>query len=139
MSLRFQATAAIADCLFQDNTAGHGGAIYLSVPTALAGITITGTSRFVSNHADDDGGAIYNSGGSLNLTDTDFVANTARLNGGAVHTKTGAATLLRVHFGWGNRAAGPLGAHLVANEAGATVTLTNCLKDDPADIFVVLV
>lgn len=75
----------VRDCE-ADGGGNDGGAIQNS-----GALVITG-SRFVRNHADDGGGAIYHKAGSAEIHNTLFVSNTA-ISGGALYQAGGVMTV----------------------------------------------
>lgn len=80
-------TLTITDSVFYNNAAfNQGGVVYNSTASDF-GYTISG-STFAQNHSSCGGGAIFNSSGILNISDTDFVGNydaMASYGGGAIY------------------------------------------------------
>ncbi|MFN0138243.1 MAG: right-handed parallel beta-helix repeat-containing protein [Phycisphaerae bacterium] len=133
-------SATFLDCLFQSNQALEGGAIYLgSIQNAC---TIT-NCRFLDNKCyfsfdftstSGRGGAIFQGGGTLRVTDTRFESNTAAplpttgtsQSGGAIYSGGGNLALIQCVVA--NNSAEDSGAAMyLANLApGGSRTITNC-------------
>ena len=73
-------TLTVTDCVFIDNGARNGGAIYL---TEVAGAQVSGCS-FEGNEAELYGGALYMQASSLVLSDSSFQDNSSTYDGGAL-------------------------------------------------------
>jgi len=69
---------SITNCVFTDNSASNGGAVY-----SVGNIT---NSTFTNNSASDDGGAVYyDYSSSSSITNSTFTNNSASDDGGAVY------------------------------------------------------
>ncbi len=89
-------------CEFENNTAEYGGAVY-----SCADHNVVSYSNFKYNHADDDGGAIYNNdeyGSGLKVIHCDFRFNDADDDGGAIYTDSDADTVVEDSYFWENEA-----------------------------------
>lgn len=79
----------LASSTFESDAADEGGAIYLDGTSATAVQSIT-TSTFAGNSAsDDEGGAIYDDYGDLQLSRSTFAGNSAAYYGGALYYRSG--------------------------------------------------
>ena len=67
----------IIDCIFKNNSAGYGGAVY------ACGGEISGCS-FIDNVAEDRGGALFFKDNEMRISDSSFLNNIA-LTGGAIY------------------------------------------------------
>jgi predicted outer membrane repeat protein len=77
--------ASLDGCVFEQNSAALGGAIF---GQEIGRLSLSSCS-LSSNHADQDGGALYvTQADRLTLTDTDVVSNTAN-NGGGISGSAG--------------------------------------------------
>ena len=70
-------TASLTDCIFSDNTATYGGAIYNWDTTTVTSSTFSNNST-----TSNGGGGIYNQGTLLTVTGSTFTGNTAPFGGG---------------------------------------------------------
>ena len=82
------ANVTIRDCIFRDNTAGLGAAIYQYTNTEAVNLTVIG-SEFSSNTTAGRGGAIYvrsaaAGGATLNMVNSTIFNNTSGSTGSAV-------------------------------------------------------
>ncbi len=111
--------ATVADCVFEGNTAGGGGALYIggSSPT-ITGCTFTGNCAEVN-----DGGGVYNGGGSPTLINCLMIGNSASRLGGAIFSDLALLTLLNCTISE-NTAHGGGG---ITNYAAVEMTMTNCI------------
>jgi len=123
----------IRDCVFQNNVAGWGGAVYVPSGTGLSSLEIH-DSEFLSNTGDVAGGAVYLLGGSLDAYNTSFWTNnnyqdTASVAaGGALWIGTGAvAYLWRCDF-WMNESISPQAFSRggAIETRGTSLTLEEC-------------
>ena len=81
-----QQTIQIQNSTFSNNNAIFGGAIYSQGSHAETKLQIIG-SRFTSNHASEQGGALWLNGVDLHLKDCIFDSNFAALSGSAIYTE----------------------------------------------------
>jgi len=131
-------TLNISDSTFTGNQSesGSGGAIYNygilpnTDPNTGYSIneSITSTIRnstFENNHASQDGGAIFNNGGTLNISnDSTFMGNHAdNGNGGAIYNDRGTLNIDHVDF---------TGNYAVAGSGGAIYNFGLLTNTDPA-------
>lgn len=82
------------DCTFTDNSAEKGGALYGNSITASQ----IHTSTFEGCSADDNGGAIHVAGAGLDLRYCSFEECTSGANGGALYLGGGSASEVRYNF-----------------------------------------
>ena len=82
----------------------------------LAGLTISGGSA-------DDGGGLFNNGGTLGLSDATVTGNMATIDGGGVYTASGTTSLTNCTLSSNNTARDGGG---LFNDQGGTTSLTNC-------------
>lgn len=96
-------TTAIEECLFSENTALNGGALFIT-----GGDTSIWKSEFVGNKATNRGGAIGGSGNPLLITQSKFDSNSAA-GGGAIFIPSGQA-IVQIYEGefTANEASGEL-------------------------------
>lgn len=74
-----QVQATVSNSTFQGNSAGYGGALYLSAQTT----TSIENCSFTANHASRSGGGIYlETGAVVTATECLFDKNNARYGGG---------------------------------------------------------
>lgn len=148
INIPFDASLAVNNCVFIENSSSVGGAIHInsdgllsvnnsifsSNSTSQSGgaidnagtVTIT-NSIFDSNRANVDGGAIRNTGGgTLSMTGSSIVNNVANGGGGAIfnHHSAGAVTITDGNI-MGNTAGGLGGGIDLAGSAALNVTRTN--------------
>ncbi len=117
-----QAQLEIIDTDFSENSAANGGAID---NLADAGsLTISAASRFTSNQATNDGGAIRNQAASLDISASEFRGNEAGNSGGAIHSLPTLAggTLSVAGSTFSNNSAEQAGALDVGSSAVVTVS-----------------
>ena len=99
ISLDSAYSATVEDCLFENNSAIRGGAIY--VPTydgqSQSNVTITNCT-FSKNIASEYGGAIYAKNSLLKISNSNFNDNVAGNNGGAVCTYSGETRISNCSF-----------------------------------------
>ncbi len=104
------------------NGGGNGGSgrafsVYLNDTASISGVTITGgTGNF--------GGALYNHGGTLNLTNCTVAGNTASKYGGGLYTSGGTVNLTNCTFFNNSAGSGFYGGAIY--NLGADVSLVNC-------------
>jgi predicted outer membrane repeat protein len=109
----------ITDCVFDDNIAERGGALYMRDGSiAMIGFVFTG------NQAADQGGAIYLFNYDTDLNLCQFIDNTAS-DGGAIYCESGGLILDRCTFH--NNTANSSGGAAYYNSA--STELTNCTFD----------
>ena len=101
-----------------------------------SGYTLTLISVTLINGNAENGGAVYNNGGTLTITDSYFINNTATKSGGAIYNNGGTLNVIGSTFdgndltdrstnGWGGAAIyDNAGTVLISNS-----TITNNLKD----------
>ena len=80
----------ILGCVFEDNHADFGGALYCgisSMPWLIA-------CEFNNNTATYYGGAVYTYGSQARIEKTDFHSNEATISGGAICCKTGSTAII---------------------------------------------
>ncbi len=113
-----RASLTVDDCTFQDNIADSstGGAIYSITGTTLA----VSNSVFSGNRANTDGGALTNHG-TATLTNVSFLSNTADENGGAIYQGPNGSLSLDLATLYDNDAGDDGGALY----AGAPTTITD--------------
>ncbi|MEN6575209.1 MAG: right-handed parallel beta-helix repeat-containing protein [Phycisphaerales bacterium] len=82
----FDARLTVERCIFEENTAGNGGAIYASVASNPESACELNLSRctFTANSAGGSGGALYLCDFSAQIDRCTFTANTAAQDGGAI-------------------------------------------------------
>ncbi|MBI5368677.1 MAG: MBL fold metallo-hydrolase, partial [Planctomycetes bacterium] len=129
--LNFQCAPTVRNCLFRDNRAGKGGAMYNMVcrsfpprPDATVPAPQILDCRFVGNSARGRGGAIANDlGTSPTLRGCSFIGNACDEKGGAIYNDFGCSPLLVNCLFAENRArsAGALG-----NDGGSSPVLVHC-------------
>jgi predicted outer membrane repeat protein len=110
---------SIADCIFTNNSAQAGGAIYMTGD----GGTLT-DCIFADNTSTYNGGAIYDFIASPTLINCLFYGNSAGTRGGAVSNYIGASPTF-TNCTFTDNTAGIGGAF--DNEGGSVPTLTNCI------------
>jgi hypothetical protein len=110
----------ITDCIFTNNTAVSGGAVYVADQGASPAAFIDCT--FDTNNATAYGGAAYIVDASPTFLNTLFVANSSGQSGGAVYNSGAAPTITNCTF-TGNTAAAYGGA--MENEDASAPILTN--------------
>ncbi|MBI4717070.1 MAG: hypothetical protein HY763_04640 [Planctomycetes bacterium] len=131
--------AEFTGCLFDQNAAGlQGGAMW----TWLAGAPAIRDCRFAGNHSDADGGALYYSGGTVDITDSTFYVNYALKpdgsgsRGGAIYNSGASGCIANcklirnVAFGLVGRGGGIYNYSTASG--GSALDLTNCLLDGNA-------
>ena len=133
VSNRFDGTLTVSNCLFSGNTARNGAAIdnretltvsgttftHNSASTWGGGIynyqgiaTITGSTFTGNGELTDNGGAICNDRGTVQVTSSEFSANEADLTGGAIYTGGDGGVLMVTGSGFdGNTTARGGGIH----------------------------
>ncbi len=122
----------IADCIFLDNTAVHGGAVYLNVPVASSSLCTIRSCRFVGNSSDDEGGAISNtSNTNLVVQGCVFEGNHAGGQGGAISNTSNTSLVVQGCVFEGNHAGGQGGG--VVNVGLATIT-SSLFLDNEAEV-----
>ena len=105
------------------NSGRSGGAIYNE--SALTTIVVAADTMISGNEAtDDNGGGIYNVGGTLGLTDVTLAGNQSRFVGGGIFNKSGSLTATNIVFN--NNSAYVGGGGGVSNH-DASATLTNAI------------
>lgn len=117
----------VASSTFENDAAEDGGAIYLFRFSATAVESIT-TSTFSGNSAgDDDGGAIYDGSGDLQVSRSTFTANSSGFFGGALAYESGDDLSLTNDTFDGNQSGFDGGALYFGTEAriGSSVALLN--------------
>jgi hypothetical protein len=103
------------------NSAQFGGGLYVTA-TATVTLTSTGAPAIVSgNTATGAGGGIYNTGGSVTLTNATLSGNSATQNGGGIGNESGSLTLANDTFS-GNSAGS--GGGISNDQVSAAATLT---------------
>jgi predicted outer membrane repeat protein len=115
-------TLSVSNSIFSNNAAGYGGAI-----SATSGVTLMMTNvTFNSNNVcapscvnGANGGAIYQAGGPLTVTNSTFNSNTADL-GGAIYQGGGTTTISGTSFSSNQASIG--GA--IENVGGGTLNIT---------------
>jgi len=117
--IRNEATLTLTDVIISECSSDLGGGLYNTSTVTIS------DSEFVNNYALNGGGGLFNEGGTVSLTDTDFNANTCDLNGGAgiLDSNNGTVTCTRCNFD-GNSAVG-LGGAIYA-PVGITLTCVDC-------------
>jgi predicted outer membrane repeat protein len=109
------ALLTITDSTFSGNTAGVvGGAVYVSAYGGFSSLTLA-NSTLAGNSA-VNGGAIYNSAGTVTITNTTFSGNTATGHGGALYDDAGTLAM---------------GNTILAN----SVTAEDCYRSVPDNYF----
>ena len=101
ISVNANNTLNVTDSIFNKNNAAQsGGAITTAGTTTITGSTFEGnTSDVVFATAADGGGAIYATGGTLNISgDTTFTSNKTNAAGGAINVAAGSATIRDTKF-----------------------------------------
>ena len=101
ISVNANNTLNVTDSNFNKNNAAQsGGAITTAGTTTITGSTFEGnTSDVVFATAADGGGAIYATGGTLNISgDTTFTGNKTNAAGGAINVAAGSATIRDTKF-----------------------------------------
>lgn len=90
--------STVQNCLFDNNTAIRGGALYIHVfeDSYSSNVSVTGCN-FTNNFA-GTGGAIFSRHGSVNITGCNFVNNSCEGNGGGVYTIYGNLNLDNSNF-----------------------------------------
>ena len=85
---------SVSGCSFTGNTADYGGAIFNGGSVSVSGCSFTG------NTANNYGGSIYNSFGSVFVTDSIFTSNNATIygNGGAIFNYRGSVSVSGCSF-----------------------------------------
>jgi len=125
----------ITDSLVENNYAGNnGGALYNADPI---GTTYIDNVDFLSNHAYEDGGAIYAEAGSLQIYNSSFNSNraykypqnfSADQKGGGLYINNGAHLISNCRFE-GNRSE-KMGGSLYNNTGAVTIDQTSFIDDD---------
>ncbi len=77
----------------EDWAGGNGGAIFNSGHEGVPGSIALNGGSFTENTATGCGGAIYNSLGTVTLTDVTFSSNNAEIAGGAIYNSEGDVTI----------------------------------------------
>lgn len=115
--------ASFTDVEFVGNRSNlNGGAISMrSTTVTVAGSRFAGNSAGTHNSA-GHGGAIYTTGGTLNITESSFIENQASAGGGAIDLTTGTGASVRGSTLTGNSAVGDGGA---IRNAGANLNIGN--------------
>ena len=112
------------NCIFRNNYAAYGGAIYAEKGT----VTIT-NSKFENNHADNCGGAIAAMNGvKLTVTDCEFTNDYSSYDaGGAIYLfNSSNADIRNTEF---NSCSASLGSSIACLDAGAKVTSSTFKKN----------
>jgi CSLREA domain-containing protein len=124
-------TTTIEDSSFINNSAtlGHGGALFITGNYNPATIQ---RSDFQGNIANTFGGAIYNSSGTINITDSAFRHNEANDDGGAILIPNDTSlTLDRVEIDRNSSVSGHGGGiSLLGNLNATNVTISRNLSHD---------
>jgi predicted outer membrane repeat protein len=79
----------LTDCSFVQNSAEHGGALYLY----SASSSYMKNCSFINNHATSSGGAIYTGAKNLYIVDCSFTDNYSSALGGAIHIVSGSSDI----------------------------------------------
>jgi hypothetical protein len=116
------------DCTFHANWSGHGGAI-CSIQASDSRMI---GCRFLGNAGRNEGGAIFDAGRSLTMTNCVFSGNLASMDGGAAALDQSlAATFTNCTFSRNVAEGAQAGQALAVRDAQATVT--NCILWDHVD------
>ena len=125
--------------LYENTTPSYGGAIH---NTENGVLTITDT-WFHSNSAAEDGGAIYNLGGTITISGSNFYGNSTTSvtsgDGGAVANNGGTITISDSFFDWNSAAYS--GGAIFSEEGNISVTNSefrnqNAYNSDGGAIFI---
>ncbi len=112
----------VARTLLANNSAGFGGAIWVSSPTGSPARLVLQDSTLRGNTSTNSGAALFADGGVISIQGTTISGNQAGTDSGAMHVQNGASVNLVNTTISGNRA-GNSPAMLVT--AGATVNFLN--------------
>ena len=97
----FGGSSYVSDCNFIDNRARYGGVFFLfDIAEAVDGTLSCNLSNncYINNAADEYGGVIQMTGGSLHITSDVFINNTAKLYGGAMYLNRGLVYIADTSF-----------------------------------------
>jgi predicted outer membrane repeat protein len=112
---------AVTGSTFTNDQSNEGGALYIDGTSATAVQTIT-TSTFTDNSAtDDEGGAVYDDYGDLQITGSTFTGNDSGVDGGALYYDSGDGLALTNDTFDGNQAT--YGGALYLGSAASTGTI----------------
>jgi uncharacterized repeat protein (TIGR01451 family)/CSLREA domain-containing protein len=118
-------TLALSGSTFQGDSGDEGGAVYVGGSSATSLSTIT-TSSFIGNLAgDDEGGAIYDDFGALNVSRSTFANNNAGYEGGAFYYDSGDALALTNDTFDGNQSYEGGAIYFDTTASTGTITLLN--------------
>ena len=105
------------------NTARKGGAIYNE--STLTTIVVEADTMISRNQAtDDNGGGIFNVGGTLGLTDVTLAGNQSRYVGGGIFNESGSLTATNIVF---NKNSVTIGGGGGVSNHDASATLANAI------------
>ncbi len=94
----FEGTVTLETCVFENNFAeDQGGAIYFRVNLGNPNqhsLTLENCSFSGNSSLQNEGGAIYNSEGILDIWDSEFLNNFAFYDGGAIYTSKGEVNIV---------------------------------------------
>lgn len=113
---------SLSSSTFNDDTGCCGGALYIDGTSSTAAETITTTS-FSNNHAEsDEGGAIYDDYGDLQISQSSFADNGSTYYGGALYYDSGDGLSLTNDTFDGNQSA-YYGGGIYFDESASTGTI----------------
>lgn len=129
--LNFQTAPTVRNCIFRDNQAGKGGAVYNMLsrsfpprPEATPVGPLFEDCQFIENHARGRGGAIANDlGTSPTLRRCTLLRNTCDEKGGAIYNDFGCSPTLVNCLLAENRAAS---AAAMGNDGGSSPRIVQC-------------
>jgi predicted outer membrane repeat protein len=115
-------TVSVSGLTLRNGSSSYGGNFYngsflgdSAGEVFLSNVVITGGEATAPS---GDGGAVYNDGGDLTITDSTISGNTANDDGGAVYSDEGSVTILRTTFSE-NTAEGSGGGVFLYNTDGS--------------------
>ncbi|MDG1360453.1 MAG: lectin-like protein, partial [Phycisphaerales bacterium] len=114
------ASPLIQDCIFESNTSGFGGAVYV-----LNGAAIIDHCDFVENSATSDGGAIFAFGSGGRISNCRLESNTALNHGGGVKVVLGVFRIIDTEI-TGNTGYQGGGLYWFANADTLPLRVTGC-------------